>query len=461
MAFMQRATRDDHPAQIRAPREATSASWRARRVTVMGLGRHGGGLGAVRFLVRQGARVTISDLADREALAESLESLGDLKPAAVNLGGHDREDFRDADAVVVNPAVRPDHPCLELARRSGAVLTSEIELFLRACPATVIGVTGSNGKSTTCAMLASILLADRRRTWLGGNFGGSLLENVDEMGAEDWVVLELSSFQLAHLSRNAPLPRFAAVTNCTPNHLDWHGSFHDYVRAKQRLFVGQPPDAVAVLDPHGAEVSSWASLTAGRAHAPWALDRFGPLAASGLHNRRNAACAAALAEAAGVEDATIRACLAQYCGLDHRLQFVAEVAGRRFYNDSKATTPEATLAALDALGGRVWLLAGGRSKGAALDPLAQGIARHALGAGLFGASRETLRRLVRSCRADFAAHATEHLADALAWCWRLSRPGDTILLSPGCASHDQFRDFVARGETFCRLVGDLASRAEK
>jgi UDP-N-acetylmuramoylalanine--D-glutamate ligase len=428
------------------------AEWTMRRVTVMGLGRHGGGVGAARYLARRGARVTVSDSADPQSLAESIEQLRDVPLAEVKLGGHDPADFRQAEFVVVNPAVRFDHPALQIARNSGAVLTSEIELFLRACPATVIGVTGSNGKSTTCSMLAAILTAAGGRTWIGGNFGGSLLEDIEQMTAQDWVVLELSSFQIAHLSDSAPLPRFALVTNCTPNHLDWHGDFGHYVRSKQRLVVGASPRSVVVVNEHDPQVRSWRSLAPGRMRSAWALERIPSLSVPGAHNRQNAACAAAVAEAAGIGDAVICGALASYEGLDHRLQFVAELDGRRFYNDSKSTTPEATLAALDAIDGPVWLLAGGHPKAATFDELARAVVKRARGAALYGAAREALRKSLQSQAADFDAHATEHLADALDWCWRSSRRGESILLSPACASYDQFRDFAARGEMFCRLV---------
>ncbi len=450
-----------HAATSRAARTPVSrpdsADWARRRVTVMGLGRHGGGVGAARYLASRGALVTISDQAPRAALADSLAQLRDVPIKAVHLDGHDPADFRDAEYVVVNPAVHLDHVCLRIARDSGAVLTSESELFLRACPAAIIGVTGSNGKSTTCSMLQAILTAAGRRTWLGGNIGRSLLGEVDTMTADDWVVLELSSFQLAHLGDAAPLPRFAVVTNCTSNHLDWHGDMASYVQAKQRIVSRQEPDSVAVLNALDAEVAGWDASVAGRALWAWELERIPPLAVPGAHNRQNAACASAASSAAGVDESVICRALADFKGLEHRLVLVAEVDGRRFYNDSKSTTPAATLAALDAIEGPVWLLAGGLAKGVALDGLAHAIVERARGAGLFGVAREMIRSLVQSERADFPVHSTARLADALVWCWRRSRPGDAILLSPTCASYDQFRDFEERGETFCQLVRELPS----
>ncbi len=171
-----------------------------------------------------GAEVTVTDLADEPALAESIAQLGDVRIAKYALGRHHEEDFRTAEIVVVNPAVKPGNRFVQIARQAGAKITSETELFLDACPATVIGVTGTVGKSTTAAMTAAILQAGGRRTWLGGNIGHSLLADLPEIGREDFVVLEMSSFQLHWLSDEARWPGMAVVTNCAANHLDWHGT---------------------------------------------------------------------------------------------------------------------------------------------------------------------------------------------------------------------------------------------
>ena len=175
--------------------------YRGQRATVMGLGHFGGGAAAARWLAGQGAIVTVTDLADEKTLAAGAGKSRRVPIAAFHLGGHREEDFRQADLVVVNPAVRPGNPWLAIARENGVRLTTEIDLFLEACPAASIGVTGSNGKSTTAAMIAAILQAGGRRTWLGGNIGGSLLDHLDEIGPDDGVVLELSSFQLGIFGR--------------------------------------------------------------------------------------------------------------------------------------------------------------------------------------------------------------------------------------------------------------------
>jgi len=430
--------------------------YHGRRATIMGLGQFGGGAAAARWLARQGAAVTVTDLADEQRLAGALEELAGVPIGALHLGAHREEDFRRTDLVVVNPAVRPDNPFLAAARDAGARLTSELELFLESCPARIVGVTGSNGKSTTAAMTAAALRAAGRRSWLGGNIGLSLLDHLFHIHADDWVVLEISSFQLWHLSPAARFPQIAVVTNCTPNHLDWHGTMSHYAAAKQRILTAQAPGDTAVVNAHDPEVSTWSHLVRGRCLAPWPSDEIPPLAVPGEHNRRNAALAIAAAVAAGGSPVDAGRAVAAFRGLPQRLEHLGVVAGRGFYNDSTATTPESSVAALKSLQGRVWLLAGGRSKGFDLGPLAQVIIERACGAAFFGATRELLHAETLMRDANFLCAAPETLAEALAWCWKRSREGDAIVLSPACASTDQFRNFRHRGEVFSALVQSLA-----
>jgi UDP-N-acetylmuramoylalanine--D-glutamate ligase len=431
-----------------------------KSVTVMGLGHFGGGVAAARWLARQGARVTLTDIAAAEELAAPLAALCDVEFAAVHLGGHRSEDFRNADAIVVNPAVHPDNQFMAIARRCGARLTTEIELFMEACPARIIGVTGSNGKSTTAAMIAAVLRADGRRVWLGGNIGVSLLPELDKIAAGDFVVLELSSFQLAYLDEKARMPHVGVVVNFTPNHLNWHGTLENYREAKIRLIAAQTPQDHAVLDASLLQCGEWAGRAAGRLAPPFDPAELPPLQTPGEHNRRNAALAAAAARAAGCGEAAVRRGLSEFTALPGRLERVASVAGRAFYNDTTSTTPESTVAALAALdsdGGATWLLAGGSDKGADYEEMAAAIVRHGRGAGFFGRMAEPLQRLTAEKSPHFPAVALETLAEALQWCWQRSRPGDRIVLSPGCASLDQFRNFRARGEKFIELIGRVQS----
>jgi UDP-N-acetylmuramoylalanine--D-glutamate ligase len=432
-----------------------------KRVTVMGLGRHGGGVGAARWLAERGAIVAVTDLADERALADSLDELRGARVARYCLGGHCERDFREADLLVVNPAVRPNDRWVQMAAAAGAAITSEIELFMNRCRGRIVGVTGSNGKSTTAAMTAAMLEADGRPTRLGGNIGRSLLGELETIAPDDWIVLELSSFQLYRLSSHARLPEAAIVVNCTPNHLDWHGSWPHYVAAKRRLVAEQAPDGVSVLNDLDPEARSWASLVRGKVAKPWPDERLPPLNVPGAHNRANAACAAAAAEALGCSPPAIERALREFRGLPHRLEPVAELDGIKFYNDSMATTPESVVAAVDALGPRAWFLAGGYDKGVDYSAMIARLADGACGVAFYGAVRHKLAELMTQREGRCEWVACETLCEALTWCWRRSRPGDALVLSPGCASYDQFRDYRHRAATFVEAARALVARYDR
>jgi len=427
----------------------------------MGVGHFGGGTSAARWLANKGAYVTVTDLARTDVLADALASLSDTPIHAFHLGEHREADFVETDLVVVNPAVRPGNAFVRLAAQAGVSCTTEIELFLNACPGRIIGITGSNGKSTTAAMTAAILQGDGRRTWLGGNIGGSLLERLDEMTADDWVVLEISSFQLWYLGLESRMPDAAVVTNCVPNHLDWHGSYEHYVETKQRILAHQSADGLAVLNGHDPEVGSWSDLVRGRQVPLIPLAEVPDLQVPGEHNRINAACAATAALAIGCRWECVRAALASYRALPQRLEWVAAVEGRRFYNDSSATTPESAIAALESLDVPVWLLAGGADKGADFGPMAAAVVRGAAGAAFYGKVRDRLYQEAITQLPNFPCTAVETLAEACEWCWQRSQPGEAIVLSPGCSSHDQFQNFRQRGLAFVDLVARLADRQKR
>ena len=429
--------------------------YRGQRATIMGLGHFGGGAAAARRLAAAGAIVTVTDLADERTLAAAIRSLAGAPIAAFHLGGHREEDFCRADLVVVNPAVRPDNRWLAIARESGVRLATEIDLFLEACPATTIGVTGSNGKSTTSAMIAAILQAGGRRTWLGGNIGCSLLDHLDEIGPDDGVVLELSSFQLWHLRPETRLPHIGVITSFAPNHLDWHASMDEYAAAKQILLQRQQPHDLAVLNTHDPRLASWNRLVRGRL-LPLAADDLLPrLPLPGWHNRMNAACAAAAALGAGCSRDAIDRGLQSFRGLPQRMQQVAQIGGRTFINDSTSTTPESTIAALESVGTPAFVLAGGHDKGLDFTPMIEAIGRIAMGAAFFGEIGPRLHDRLQASHVDCLSIAVPALDEAVDWCWRNSRPGDAIILSPGCSSHDQFRNFRERGERFDDLVRRL------
>ena len=462
--------------------------YRQRRVLVMGLGSFGGGLGAVKFLVARGASVTVTDLRPLEKLSDSLAELKETPPARLVLGGHHKSDFREADLVVVNPAVKRDCPYLNAAIEAGVPTTSEMNLFWKWNRAPVVAVTGSNGKSTTTAMIHAILEksvqaeGSARRVWLGGNIGTSLLPLVDQIQPSDLVVLELSSFQLCDLARLQVSPHVAVVTNFAANHLDWHPHLDHYRQAKQAILRWQTAQDVAVLNADDADVCGWpvrgerrefglgcsgergvyfqsgeAVIHLNGVEERWPLAEW--LKLPGRHNIANALAAIAAATAVGADQRSVQAGIETYQPLPHRLQFVAEVAGRRFYNDSLATTPESAEVALAAFESPVVLLAGGYDKHVDLSGMAAAIARSAKAVSLMGQTAVPLRQAILQHEMRTCEVSLPQLSFELAFQWAIdhSAKGDVILLSPGCASYDWFRNFADRGAQFSERVRQYAA----
>ena len=424
----------------------------------MGLGHFGGGSEAASWLAREGALVTVTDSASEDRLTNSLESLSSVPIHRYRLGEHRKQDFVEADLLVVNPAVRPGNPWLELAEKAGVYLTSETDLFLENCPARVVAVTGSNGKSSTAAMIASILAASGRKTFLGGNIGKSLLGEVASMKGSDFVVLELSSFQLHRLSPGATMPETAVITNFTANHLDWHPDLHHYRAAKQRLLAEQPSCGTALFDPSAPGLAGWQELVQGQFIGPQSPSNLPSMRVCGHHNQSNAALAAATASCLGCTNNVIQAGLQRFRGLPDRLEPLETIRGRRFFNDSSSTTPESTMAALRTLEQPIWLVAGGADKGAAHDELVDCIARKAEGVVFFGQVADTLAHAVVARRVDFECYVVQTLKEAFTLGLERSSEDAAILLSPGFSSHDQFTNYRERGAMFATLVRSCRNR---
>lgn len=442
----------------------------------MGLGRFGGGVGVTRWLVGQGARVLVTDREPAEKLADSVEQVR-LPEVTLRLGEHRREDFTDTDFVVVNPAVPDSSEFVQAARQAGVAITTEINLFVERCRGTMVGITGSVGKSTTTAMTAHLLektLAGRR-VWVGGNLGMSLLDSIANIAERDVVVLELSSFQLERTPLVRWSPHIAAITNISPNHIDWHGSYAAYCAAKlnivrfqkperDEIIIGDVPNLREMFDQMFGDVSGiWRAGLDGA--APRAVQQSTPavdcddrrvawpsvaLGVPGSHNRQNAAVALAIGHTLGVDGDAGCAALGDFYGLPHRLQRVTIREGVTYFNDSKSTTPESAITAMNAIEGSLIVILGGYDKGSDLTPAARVAAQRARFAACLGQTGATVAAQVRSAGGN--AEVFDTIEAAVGACRSMARPGDTVLLSPACASWDMFTDYRERGERFAKLV---------
>jgi len=468
----------------------TESSLAGMNILVMGLGLHGGGTATARFLSSRGARVTVTDLRSPEVLAPSLEALKDRHIDYI-LGEHRMEDFSRADLVIKNPAVPPDNLFLKAARR----VETDISLFLRLNRRPVLAVTGSKGKSTTTSALHHILKARYPRTVLGGNITVSPLTFLDGCSAEEWnrhddpVVLELSSWQLADMRGLGVLtPRICAVTNILKDHQDRYGGMEAYVADKKEIFRHQGPGQFTLCFRDDSYGPGFAAETPGKAlyfsagplpdgmdgaflsepaggglrlEGKWEelLPEYLPL--PGKHNRLNCLVAAAMARLYGQDPGSIRAALAEFHGIGHRLELVRIWEGIRFYNDSAATIPDAVAAALGSFAVPVVLITGGTDKNLDFAPLRPALSRPSAVCLLEGTALPKFRKELQNQDIPFQG-PFDSLKAAFDQAVKTARglrdqtgQEPVVLLSPGCASFGMFLNEFDRGRQFVDLVKGL------
>ncbi len=458
--------------------------FRGKRVTVVGLGVEG--VDGVRFLVGQGALVTVSDMKPPEALASRLARIAGL-PVRLSLGGHDPQVIEEADYLYVSQGVPLDLPPIAAARRRGVPILSMLSLYMEMCPGPVVGITGSSGKTTTTTLVGKMMEAAGLPHLVGGNIGVGLLENLPRVRPYTWSVLEVSHTQLQLLHRS---PHIGAVLNITPNHLD-RFTWEEYKALKARLVAYMGPGDVAVLGYDDPEARALAPLVKGQVvwfslrgevergvgvrqgRAYWFRDGRAhplfPLSAvrlRGEHNLLNALAAAAVACTCGLSPQSIARAVATFRGVEHRLELVAEVDGVAYYNDSIATTPQRTLAALRSFQEPIVLLLGGRDKHLPLEEMAQEAVRRCRAVVLFGESGPKLEAALQEAAACLGASSGPALVrvgpleEAVEAARALARPGDVVLLSPACTSYDAYENFEERGRHFRALVLEGARERE-
>ena len=444
-----------------------------KRVLVVGIGKSG--LAAARFLKKRGARVTVSDARPAMLIAE-LPMLLD-EGFMVEAGSHGLLTFRRQDLIVVSPGVPATVPELVQVRAIGMHVIGELELGAEFLQGEVIAITGSNGKTTTTTLVGEILKAAGRTTLVGGNIGTPVVELAEESAPETWSVLEVSSFQLETVETFKP--RIALVLNITPDHLDRHGSFENYAAAKARITEFQTADDFLVLNAEDVKTQLVAAKTKAQVYwfsakrqikqgafvhgesiffvakegaKPEPVMPVAEIPLAGAHNVENVLAAVCAARLASVESAVIRTAVAAFKAVEHRLEFVREFEGVRYYNDSKATNVDATVKAVEAFEGGVWLILGGKDKDSDYATMSALLRERVKAVLTIGSAAEKIERQLAGV---VMIERAETIERAVALAHEKPSAGDVVLLAPACASFDQFENYEHRGRVFKGLVQGL------
>ncbi|MEK7516802.1 MAG: UDP-N-acetylmuramoyl-L-alanine--D-glutamate ligase [Patescibacteria group bacterium] len=458
------------------------SDFKNKRVTLTGLGLHGGGVALARWLLRHGARLTVTDLKTAKELAPSVAAVRRAGRAHFVLGRHRKADFTNADLVIQNPGVPKESPYIRAAERADVPVENEASLFFQMCPAPIIGVSGTRGKSTTTRLIFEMLRAAKIPAVFGGNIREvamfDLLDRVRAARRKPWVVLELSSWHLERFPAHRLHPRVAVLTSIFPDHLNRYRGMKEYIAAKENLTRFQGPDDVTVVNRDNAETRKLGKRVPGGRlwfsaksfpEENGAFVRGGAMVVRedgketrvcavkdimlpGAHNVMNVLAAATAAKAVGVPNAAIRSALRRFRGLPHRLEFVREVRGIKFYNDTAATSPDAAIAALRTFAGeKVILIAGGSDKNLQFGALAKAIQKYAKEVVLLpGSATEKLQKALHR-----KARPVSSMREAVRAAVSAAQEGDIVLLSPGAASFGLFKHEFDRGDQFVRAVRAL------
>jgi UDP-N-acetylmuramoylalanine--D-glutamate ligase len=456
--------------------------YQGKTALVMGAARSG--LAAARFLLSRGARVILTDAKSREALEREIAPL--LAPAVcsdrlvLELGGHNNDSFAKCDFVVVSPGIPLTLPYFDISRKAGIPIIAEVELAYRHLRGRIIGITGSNGKTTTTTLVSELLTGAGFKGYAAGNIGTALISFAENSAADDVYAVELSSFQLESIDRFRP--HIGSILNLTPDHMDRYAGFGDYVAAKQRIFMNQQSNDFAVLNADDAataaiarevrstpvlfsrlrEVEHGAFVRKGRVifrDAERERNLFGinAVALKGAHNLENVLAACAMAILAGAPPESLAEPVRNFKGVEHRIEWVSKIAGVDYYNDSKATNVDATIKSLEAFAENILLIIGGRDKAGdftVLRSLVQERVKHIV---LIGEAAPKIRKAL-SGAADMSEASS--MEEAVSMCRNLSQCGDTVLLAPACASFDWFDNYEHRGRVFKSAVRKLQSSAD-
>ena len=444
-----------------------TVNFKDKRVTVVGMARSG--IAAARALDALGAHVTITDKKPLSELSAQVKALNS-GCIAVEAGGHPERLFLETDLIVLSPGVPKIAPILK-AREQGVTVISELELAWQLSESPYIGITGTNGKSTVTTLVGLMLAKAGKKTLVAGNIGNALTEDVAKLRGQDWIVAELSSFQLEDIDTFRP--RIAAILNVTQDHLDRYRDLTEYGEAKARVFMNQQKDDVLVLNFDDPEVKAFAQQAKATVVPFSRLLRYNPGACvqdghllfnnqriiktdeiriKGVHNLENALAAAALSLTAGADIASVAAVLKEYPGLEHRLEFVRKRNGVTYINDSKGTNVGAVMKSLEGFSSPVLLIAGGLDKGSDFGPLFNLVAEKVKLLILIGKAADKMEDVLGSATETIRAASLEEAVKIAA---DEAVLGDVVLLSPACASFDMFKDFEDRGRKFKEAVKKL------